>query len=771
MLAKKKALLCYLISSISLIPLAAFSASKPFLTQLFSPPSNQATLAAQLGWVKSTENNCGGYYLEEPFTYPLTTNNQDTVEITSKQSFFSQQGTSILQGDVTATRQDQQITANKAYLYRDVITGKLNAMDVIGDVHLREPNTLIIGKQGYYNFVTKTKSLLDILYRTVLSNGRKILGSKISPADAQKERKITALTAWGHANQFSQSQIKVYELSQGSFSTCPPINPTWKLQASHIVLNKNTGRGYATHARLLVRNVPIFYIPYINFSIDRQRKSGFLWPSYGGSNQSGPSLFTPFYWNMAPNYDMTFTPGLLSKRGVQLSDNFRYLTAESEGNIYASVLPNDKAFSNFQKAAAVNQQYINPNSNNQPVPVTESELNRLLSDSTTRKSFLWRDDSHFNNNWSSHVDFNYAGDDYYLRNFGSNLNEITANQLLQEGDLYYKSQHWDFIGRIQAYQTLHPIDSPPVENQYQRLPQLILNGDYPDQTGGLEYFINSEITHFDMLNTPGAQISPPIGNRMHVQPGVNLPLYWPSFYINPRFQLALTDYNLYHPADTNTPTDKRRALPIFDVASGLSLSRDTSLFNQGYEQTLEPQLYYTYIPYRNQASIPTFDTTVNTLTYDQIFNYNRFTGLDRIGDANQLGGGVTTRLIDTHSGLEKVRLGAGEILYFANRRVTLCNDDSCTDNPQNHLNKQRFSPLSAVLDYHVNDQWKLASNAIWDPVTKQIDNTTVGLHYQPDDFHIVNIGFSYVLNGDIFSGITVNNSQNNLKLTDFSFAC
>ncbi|OGT41019.1 MAG: hypothetical protein A3F42_06805 [Gammaproteobacteria bacterium RIFCSPHIGHO2_12_FULL_37_34] len=750
MSSKKKLIVCvYLFFAILLLPFILYADSN----------KKNSTLANQLGWVKSTENNCDGYYLESPFL--SIDSKKDVIETTGDQGLFSFRGTSVLEGKVTISRAGQQITANKVYLYRNA-QGKLNVVEMLGDVRLREPNTLIVGKKGRYNFDTNTKSLIDILYRTTLINKKSSPQKKPSPGTISHERKITSMTAWGKAYEFSQTEPKLFELSRASFTTCPPIRPAWRLKASHIVLNKNTGRGYATHARLLVKNVPILYVPYLNFSIDKQRKSGFLWPIIGGSNTSGATVFAPFYWNMAPNYDMTISPGWLAKRGYQLTDNFRYLSETSSGKINVGVLPNDKFFRNTQKNALEQLPTVTD-------PILQAELNRLINNSTTRKGLVWRNDSQFNEHWSNHIDFNYAGDDYYLRDFGT-VNEITANQLLQEGDLYYKNEHWNFTGRIQAYQTLHPAEETNVSNQYRRFPQLILKGDYPNQPFGLEYFIENEITHFEILKTPGTSQELPIGNRINIQPGVSLPLNWTAFYVTPRAQLAMTQYQLYQIADTNAPASKRRVLPIFDIASGLALNRDANLFNHAFQQTLEPQLYYTYIPYRNQASIPIFDTTVNTLTYDQLFNYNRFTGLDRIGDANQLGVGVTTRLIDTHSGLEKVRLGAGEILYFANRRVTLCNNDSCTDNPQNHLNKQRFSPLSAVLDYHVNDQWKLASNAIWDPVTKQIDNTTVGLHYQPDDFHIVNIGFSYVLNGDIFSGITVNNSQNNLKLTDFSFA-
>ena len=726
----------------------------------------QQSLAEQLGWVASQDNNCGGYYVDQPFTYPVSVEKNNYVEMTSNQSLFSQHGTSVLEGKVSLTRYGQQITANKAYLYRNPTTGKMNAMEVIGNVHLREPNTLVIGKRGRYNLDTQTKSLIDILYRTSVNDtARQIIGPKqVTEEEMQKQRRITSLTAWGKADEFSQTEPRIYELSSASFSTCPPESPAWHVKGSSIILNKITGRGYVTNARIFVKSIPVFYFPYINFSIDHQRKSGFLWPTFGVTSSWGPYLVTPYYWNMAPNYDMTISPALLTKRGLQISDKFRYLTPYSVGDIDISVLPGDQYFSYFQTATKENSLYSQSTNT-----ATQAELNRLLNSSTTRKGLFWRNDSRFNEHWTSHVDFNYAGDDYYLRDFG-NLNQVTQNQLPQEGDISYKGENWNFIGRLQTYQTLHPIDETAVQNQYRRAPQLVLNGDYPDRVWGLEYFINNEVTHFDIRNTPGTEANQPIGNRFNVQPGISLPIYRPYFFVNPRFQVALTNYNLYQTADTNTPTSIQRHIPIFDFASGLSFYRDTNWFGDAYMQTLEPQLYYTYIPYRNQNSIPIFDTTVSTLTYDQLFNYNRFTGMDRIGDANQLSLGVTTRLIDQGSGLEKIQVGVGEIVYFANRQVTYCNNESCTDNPFNPNNHRRLSPISGLLKYHVSDIWNLETNAIWNPIYNQLDNSTTAVHYQPDARKIINLGYSFVRNGDPLSGINVNSSKNNLKLTTISFS-
>jgi len=722
----------------------------------------QDALAEQLGWQKD-HNKCGGYYLEQPFNTPITSDADNSIEVTSNQSLVSQRSTSTFEGKVTATRYGQQITANKAFLYRDPETYKLSYMDMIGDVHLREPNTLIIGTRAHYDFKTKTKTLQDTVYRTLLS-GHQIVGPKVPRAELETTRRINGLTAWGKADEVSQTAYRVYELYRATFTTCSPVDPTWEVKATHIVLNKNTGRGYATNARVLIRNIPVFYSPYLNFSIDRQRKSGFLFPTLGTNTNWGPYLLTPFYWNMAPNYDMTITPGLLTKRGFQLSDNFRYLTPYNFGKMDLSILPDDREFKDFQTSSEAKY-------SDNTDPYITAELSRLTGASDTRTGFFWRDDARFNDHWSSHVDFNYASDDYYLQDFGSGLNEISQNQLLQEGDLYYQGQNWNFTGRLQGYQTLHELSQTPVQNSYRRVPEFSLNGDYPDQAGGLEYFINTDATHFEILKTPGSTTLQPEGNRLFAQPGISLPFNTPYFYFTPRAQLSLTDYNLSQTEETQTPEGIQRAIPIFDISSGLSFNRHLNWFGEAFQQTFEPQISYTYVPYHDQSDIPIFDTILNTLTYDQIFNYNRYSGIDRIGDANQLGAGVQTRFIDQQSGFEKMRFGIGEIFYFANRRVTLCDSKTvCNDYPDNPANSYSVSPIAATLNYYVNPAWSITGNAIWSPITKQLGGSTINLHYEPVAQHIINIGYTYAFAGDIMSGLSNPTSYDNLKETMLSAA-
>lgn len=730
-----------------------------------TPSLTKEAIANALGWVQTntTMNRCGGYYLEEPFVYPKNFLPNDQIQITSNQGLlFAQHGTSISQGEISIVRAGQQITAKKGYLYRDPKTGKLSAIDLYGNVHLREPNVLVIGTQGHFDIITRAKSLLHALYRqAIYSNGSSATASP-SYEQQQNERKITQLSAWGQAASFTQDQPLIYNFEDATYSTCPPTSNTWKVRASHINLNKNTGRGTATNARLYVQGIPVFYTPYMNFPIDARRQTGFLSPRFGTSNQLGHFLETPFYWNLAPNYDTTITPAYLSKRGMQLSDRFRYLTDTTNGILNISVLPHDKGFANFQDSSGNTYQ-------NSPNTYTEANLRRLENDSTTRKAISWQNNAIYNDNWTSNIDFNYVSDDYYLRNLGGNLDTVSDNQLLQQGEIDYTSEHWNFTTRYQGYQTLNQVDSPTVNlASYSRAPQFILGGHSSNDDLGLDYYINNDVTRFYINNTPGDPLKYPMGTRANFQPGIDRPFNLPYFYFTPSMQFALTKYEISD-VGNNISNSPSRALPIIDLNSGLYFDRQVGLFGSPYKQTLEPELLYTYIPYKNQDQLPNFDTNLNQLTYDQMFNYNRFSGLDRIGDADQIAAGITTRFIDEETGAQKISAGIAQIYYFKKRLVTLCTDPTiCSDYPDNPNDTTPHSPIAGTVTYNVNPDWSITGNAIYNVTTTKMDNDSVTLTYKPteDSRKIVNLTYNF----DRVADIVVPGTPNpNLSQTDFSF--
>ncbi len=726
----------------------------------------ETTIAQQLGWVeKKNLNRCDGYYLETAFTFSENAAKKHLVEITSDQTLFAQHGTSILDGNITVIQQGQEVTASKGYLYRNPTTGRISAVDLMGHVNLREPDSLIIANKAHLDLEKKSQKLQEISYRTTVYGSTNTRPPAPSNKALQAPRQVIQLSAWGTASEFNKDQPKIYHFSQASYSTCPPNTNIWHVQAKHIELNRNTGRGVATQARLYIKEVPVFYSPYLNFPIDNRRQTGFLFPGFGSSNRFGPYFQTPFYWNLAPNYDTTITPLFMKKRGLQANDLFRYITPSSGGQIRMSITPSDRAFQTLQTTSQNKYQYVND-------PTVQANLRRLENDSTTRGSFAWQNRTRFNEHWSSNVDYNYVTDDYYLRDFGNGLTESTNNQLVQQADVNYRGKNWNFTTRMQQYQTLHPVDAlTATQNQYNRFPQLVLDGDYPDQRFGLDYDIKNEVTHFDIRSTPGTSTKSPTGKRLHTQPSISLPLTWPAYYITPRVQLALTKYALGDVSNIMSKSTSR-ALPIIDINTGMYFDRDIHFFGRDAQQTLEPQLYYLYVPYRNQYQIPVFDTTTNTLTYNQLFVDNRFSGLDRIGDANQVSAGVTTRFIDTDSGFERLRAGIAEIIYFKNRQVTICtiDDPYCLTSSDARDNTLRRSPIAGILAYQINPSWSLTGNSIWNTQLNQMDNQTITLQYHTDTARIVNLGYNFVRNGDIQPNLPATSSGNNLKQVDVSFA-
>jgi LPS-assembly protein len=725
---------------------------------------SSSVIAKELGWVQTNNNRCGGFYLEPAFIdASLFVNNK--LIITSNQGMYSSHGTSISEGKVTISQNGQQITANKAYLYRDPVTEKYSAIDLIGNVELRQPNDLVRAKCAHVNLKEKTKSLNNILYRTAIY-GKTIPKPSIHVEDTFEEHDVLQLSAWGRAKEYKQDDPKISHFYQASYSTCPPLTNTWNVKASSIDLDKNSGRGVAWNARLYLKGIPVFYTPYFNFPIDARRKTGFLMPTFGSSSTNGPTISTPFYWNLAPNYDDTLTPLLLAKRGLQLDNSFRYLSPITTGTFRAAVLPNDQLFEDFKESTI--QEYGSSTD-----PTTQSEVNTLEKASTTRSLISWQNTARFNPHWDSNIDYNWVSDDYYLKDFSSGLHTFSPNQLLQQADANYKSEYWQFTARLQSYQTLHPVDQPLLSNQYSRLPQLVLNGDYLDEKTGLDYFIGNDLTYFTIQNDPGQPQKIPIGTRFNTEPGISWPYYQPDFYITPRLQFAMTQYDIGEVTDENFK-EQSRGLPIFDLSSGLYFDRLITLFHHPLRQTLEPKLYYTYIPYRDQNNLPIFDTTLSTLTYDQLFTYNRFSGLDRIGDANQLALGVTTNIYDQETGFSKAQASLGQIIYFKDRQVILCSNENpnypCTpealDNPANQVNR---SPLSGVLSFTLIPDWSISSNTIWNSTTNKVDNETFTLGYSNPLKRSASLSYSYVrTNEDPVTGAPIVNNSTNLAVTDFS---
>ena len=668
------------------------------------------------------------------------------VTITADSSHLEYSGISTLSGQIVLKQPGRFVSADTAHLVTQ--DGNYLSANLMGHIILREKNKVAIGQQADFDLKNKQYSLKNIIYRFWVG-GR--------------------LSAWGKAAQAIQPPSDITEFKQVTYSTCPPQSRAWDLHAKHIYMNQQTGRGSAVNAILLTHGIPVLYIPYISFPIDNRRQTGFLYPQFSFGGDSGFGLGLPFYWNIAPNYDDTITPSFYVKRGVMINNVFRYLTPYNNGTINLTVLPNDLEFRRFQQTEYL---YVPPNT---------PGLNALENNSPTRSAVSWIDNSKWDSQWKSSINYNRVGDDYYMENIGG-VPVVSQNQLLQQGQVSYKGTNWDFLGNVQSYQTLHPVDQALVLNQYSMLPQLLFSSRYSGDINTLSPSWSAEFVNFEKAPNPGQIVIPPSGQRLNIVPGLALPLVNNEGYVTPSIRLEMTQYNVGD-QPVGFSNEITRTVPIVNVDSGLFFERNIHIGGGSYNETLEPRIFYLYVPYHNQDDIPVFDSALQPMTYNQLFLTNRFSGSDRMGDANQVSVGVTTRFFDQKTGVEKLSGSIGIIDYFENRDVTLCQTPGCTDSLYSVGSTSptaSTSPIVGQVDYHLNGDWSILSSAAWAPDIAQMQNANVTFHYEPVKNHIVNLGYNYVRYGDFFllpgqtaqldSNTATLNSQYNLSEPTVSFA-
>lgn len=703
---------------------------------------NNTAIAEILGWtVDENIPICNGSYIEPEeislYPKPKPAGTAPVTVTATNPVFFSQYGESVISGNVKVNEEGREVTADEMRFTRDKTTGKLSTSNLFGSVHLREYGKLIVAKTGHWDFATKNITLNNTIYRMATPT---LSGN---------------LDAWGKSPQIVRNERGVIKLTNATYSTCPANNNSWKLWANKVDLDKNTGRGTAENSVLYLHSVPVLYFPYINFPIDKRRKSGFLYPSIGFTDGYFDTSL-PYYFNLAPNYDLTVTPRYMSNRGLLTEGLFNYLTPTNNGHVDLYYIPHDTGFATFREDAETKYK---PSRN----------LSQLENADNYRGLFSLQNLATYNQHWTSSLDVNYATDNYFLQDFGTSNVEKDDDQLLNQLDLKYSDENWNFLGRLQEFQTLNTVtQSSNAEYQYRKLPQLDLNGDFPEQKYGLDYQANAEFVNFDFdhKTNPNTGDLVPIGARANLQPGISLPYSFAGGYVTPGLQLQHTMYNLDNNVDEdNNPISNNitRTLPIFTVDSGLYLNRDVTFFSKGdhYIQTLEPRLYYLYVPKTNQDDIPLFDTSLSTFNYDQLFLNNRFSGLDRTGDANQISLGLTTRFLDGFSAEEKLRASIGAIYQFQRHQICITSDD-CNDDP---LVDNQVSPVVAELQYDMTKNWSATANAAWDTPEHNLNNGDFTIKYKDDDKHIASISYQYVKDGD-----TVADDPDNTNLQRINLA-
>ena len=584
--------------------------------------------------------------------------NPETIQLEAGQ-FEAQLGdepTARMSGGVLLRRDDKLAGAESAWY-----DPQQQALFLDGNVRYEDPGTQIISQSAEFGY-----ELGRIRFE----------GAEFSLGQGN---------ARGAAGELEINQDGTLTLGGVEYTTCPPGSEDWLLLGKSIKLDTGSGTGTAKGMRLRFKGVPIIYLPYMSFPIGDARKSGVLTPEIGSSGRSGNQIRVPYYWNIAPNYDATITPRLLTDRGLQLETRFRYLTLRNDGFITADYMPDDSILDRSRHQVHFNHRTL------------------------------------FGNGWRNHTNFREVSDSQYFEDLGGSLSISSITHLDRHMRFDYYSRHIALLAQVQDYQTID--DSLlPVDRPYRRLPQVLFSGNWG--TGGLRLGLDSEIVNFD--RNVGVT-----GWRFNAAPSVEFPFRRPGWFVTPAVAL---DYTRYQLDDTlpGEPTELTRSVPIASLDTGLVLER--SINGGGRIQTLEPRLLYVDIPYRDQDALPVFDTITPDISLVQLYRKNRYLGVDRIGDTQKLSVGATTRILDTATGRELMTATIGQTRYFGDRIVTLPGDTTATSEFSDYIAQVRFL-LYRNLNFDFGHQWGTGGAGT--------TRSEARLQYRPAGNKIINLSYRF----------------------------
>ncbi len=529
----------------------------------------------------------------------------------------------------------------------------------------------------------------------------------------------------GVADSVTMLDINRSNYMMSTYSTCDVGHPVWEIRSREIRIDKARGRGTARNVKFYYRGVPWMYLPYFGFPTDNRRESGFLSPSLSHSSRSGYLISAPYYFNLAPNYDLTVNPRIYTRRGVVLEETFRYKTRRSTGLLGVEYNPHDGA----------------------------PKDSGTLYDTENRSRYLVKfvSNTRLWDNWSLDTNINRASDGAFLYDYGSDLYTSSIGTLGSSAYMNGHGRWWTSAIGADVYQNINPFLNNSVV-QYNRLPRALFNMEMP-LTKWLEFGMDDEATAFRKPDNVE-------GQREDIYPWLAADFRGSAWFVKPRVGYRYTAYQLqpgYNNYDaygvlapgTQSPFNKatmQRSLPVVSLDSGLIFDRQTQLFGQSYTQTLEPRLFYLYVPYRNQSNLPLFDTGIDTFDYQQLFATNQYSGADRQMNANNLTAAVTTRFLDD-SGTERFSASLGQIHYFAPQLVTLpYQDDSRVGRViQTNTTVTNWARSNYVFQgsLSLNDSWRVTSTYQYDPNTHRTDVGIMDLQHRFGNNGLVNVSYLY----------------------------
>ena len=492
-----------------------------------------------------------------------------------------------------------------------------------------------------------------------------------------------------------------------TYSTCPPSQRWWELRAQRIDVDTEEGTGVARNATLRIGKVPVLYVPWMPFPTDDRRRTGLLYPSISVSSRNGFDWRQPIYFNLAPNYDLTLTPRWMSKRGLQLGTEFRYLTDRGRGTFELEALPSDDL-----------------TWRERPEEIADPRIPPENYRKKNRGMARYNGSYNVNRSWQARANLYWISDPAWLEDSSSTAEGVSISSLPSNIGIYGRGLYWT-AAALAEYHMLSDNTIREVALPYNRLPRTYLRWEQP--FGRFLAGADTEAVRFEHVE-PELK---PGGSRLDLKPWVSLPLEGASWYVTPTLAWRYTGYQLDEAFPNRSPS---RSQPIGTVDAGLFLDRTTRFRGESFLHTLEPRLFYLNSPYREQDDIPLFDTRPMSFSWGQLFRDNRYSGADRQGDANQLTLALTTRLIRESDGREKLSASVGQIRYFEDARVTLGGEVPV---------EKGSSSWVADTSYAINDRWTVGASYQWNPATRREDLATFRTRYLIGDDGIVNLSYRY----------------------------
>ena len=600
-------------------------------------------------------------------------------------------------------------SAAPTFLYGDRTSGRTDLETVLeGDAVLRRGDTVIrADRLEHYQpeDLAKARGHVRINRAGNVFEGPQ-LELKIDAVEGfflQPSYQLLQNSAHGEAERVDFLDDKRVVITNASYTTCrrlpgPSWVPDWILRAASLNLDQDEDTGTAQGAVLSFKGVPILPVPYLSFPLSGARKSGILPPTIGVDSVNGAELTLPYYWNIAPNRDATLSPTLMSKRGLDLAAEFRYLENSYAGAVKGSILPND------------------------------------LLRSSTRWSLNTAHQGRLDTGLAMvgpvglNISLARVSDDNYWRDFTRENTALTQRLLANDASVAWARGNFSASLRTLKWQTLQDVASP-ITPPYDRLPQLV--GRYArSNVNGFDFSTEADYTQFQ---ADSALTGQPNARRSFAMAQVSRPWQAPGWFVKPKVQLHATSYEFDAPL-ANGAMSASRVVPTFSLDSGLVFEREASYFGRAFLQTLEPRLYYVATPFRDQSLLPNYDSGANDFNFATIFTENAFVGNDRISDNSLVTFGLTTRLLDPQTGAEAARFGVAQRFRFSDQNVTL---------PGGAPETAGFSDILLGATVNWSPKWTVDSTVQFNPRTEQSTRATLGARYSPGNYRVVSAAYRF----------------------------